>query len=267
MKSIVLAGLLAIYLSAGAPGQEPLPVKQYLEMLIQDPGRVPQFGEGMRVMDQVAGMPQSNVITVLPVIFEGLASDRETVRMQSALALHAVSLRTDGGALLRPRLDDVLALLQRNDVRLALTVPAVLERLEIPPTKYLPSVWSYVADGSQPAQGKTGSICLLTRVAPSAEQTHWAIAAFLDRQISTQERIEALSAIGCVPADDDKLMDLIINALNDPDQHVRGAALSVLDRYRAKDLARAREPLSRIALDQNEDANVRRAAERLLTKK
>jgi hypothetical protein len=258
--------LFSICLSATLPGQQVQSVKQYLEELLGDPLRMPQHGEGLRVLDQVATMQHGDVLAVVPLIFEGLVNERGIVNIQSALALTAVSLRSDANLLLGPRHEDILALLVRDDVRLAMTAPSVIERIQIPPEKYLPTLWSYVADDRWPAQGKPASICLLTRVAPHEEQTHAAIAAFLKQDMQTRDRVQAISSLGCVPADDEKVMGLIIEALDDPERDVRLMALAVLDRYAIKDTvcALASAPLSRIAGNPDEDPSLRRSAEKLL---
>ena len=109
-------------------------------------------------------------------------------------------------------------------------------------------------------------VCVLTKMAPHSDETLDAIAGFMEQSMSTQERIDALNAIGCRPTDDEKLIGLVVNALSDPDSHVRGAAIHVLGRHGKKGAFRGAEQLAKIAADVDERPEVRQMAEKLLAK-
>ena len=266
MKRAIIACLFGVFLCGGGLAQQMPSVQEFLEGLMRSPGKMPEYSRALQIMNQVASMSQSDVRAILPLIFEGLSYQQDAVKMHAALALHAVSLRPDSYVLLEPRLKDILALLERGDSRLTMTVPAIVERMNVPRERVLPVFRRFVSDANQSAGAKAPLVCVLTKMDPRSAETFRAITAFMEQSMGTQERIDALNAIGCQPTDDENLIDLVINSLNDADPHVRGAAIHVLGRFGEKGASRASEQLTKIAGDPNEQEDVRKMAERLLAK-
>ncbi|MDQ6677048.1 MAG: hypothetical protein M3Z09_07110 [Acidobacteriota bacterium] len=68
-------------------------------------------------MDQIASMTPGDIRTTLPVIFDALYSQNLMAQLEGALALNAVSIRSDGSTLLSSKTDEILGLLQNKEER------------------------------------------------------------------------------------------------------------------------------------------------------
>jgi hypothetical protein len=227
---------------------------------------MPDYNEAVKIIRQITPMSQSDVQGLLPLIFDCLGYEQDAVKIHAALALHAVSLRPDSYVLLEPKLKEILALLERGDDRLTMSVPAFVERMNIPRERILPVYRDFVTDENKPAKAKAPMVCILTKMDPHSEETLQAITGFMNQPMGTQERIDVLNAIGCQPTDDENLMKLVVHSLNDTDPYVRGAAIHVIGRFGPKGVDLAADQLAKIAGDADEKPDVREMAQLLLRK-
>ncbi len=266
MKRTMVLILLSAHLCTSGMAQLQPSVSDFLVGLRREPDSMPEFNDAIKIVDQIKPMSRSEVQALLPLIFDGLGYEQDAVKLYSALALFAVSLRPDCYVLLEPKLKEILSLLERSDNRLIMSVPMVVERMNIPRERVLPAYRDFVSDENKPAKAKAPMVCMLTKMDPHSEETLRAITGFVNQSMGTQERIDALNAIGCQPTDDEKLMNLVINSLNDTDSHVRGAAIAVIGRFGKKGADLAADQLAKIAGDADEQPEVRDMADRLLRK-
>jgi HEAT repeat protein len=236
---------------------------EFLRGLMRDPSRVPVYNEGLQVADQIAALTQAQVRSTLPVIFEALASERDAVKLNAALALHAVALRPDGRILLEPRIDEVLALMNRNDERLKMTAPMVVTKLGAPSEKTLARLVNFIGDRSQPPSVKVVVVCALSQIAPNHVESRAASARFLDGDLDVRVRIDAINALACLPSDDSVTAQAVGRNLRSESADVRAAAVQVLGRLGPKAADLNRSALLEIANRSDERPDIQKLAARV----
>jgi hypothetical protein len=238
---------------------------EFLRLLMADSSRVPAYGEGLQVMDQIAAMPPADVGTTIPVVFEAIHSQSLMAQLQGALALSAVSMRPDGTTLLEGRADEVLGLLQHNENRLKMTGVIVAARLNMPTSKLEAAFLRFLGDETQPMLVKPGVVSALVQMGPLSADSARLIGELLkNRSTEPPVRNATLNAIASRPTDSLVHADLIIVGLHDPDQNVRNNALYLLDRLGPNAIKRATPVLLQMSQDPNEAPAVRAMAGKLL---
>jgi len=79
----------------------------------------PSYEELLRVIDPIASIDPKEVSAALPLFFSALRSSKENLPVEAAFALYEIAQRPDGGTLLRSRISEIAALLDRPDERLS----------------------------------------------------------------------------------------------------------------------------------------------------
>lgn len=265
MKTLSL--FLVLFAASSALAAADVSVSEFLRDLMREPSRIPVYGEGLKVADQIAAVSPSQLKQDLPVIFEALGYERDAVKLNAALALHAVALRPDGRSLLEPHLDEILKLLERSDERLKMTAPMVVNKIRVANEKALPRLTSFLLDTTQPARVKNVVVCTLMQIAPDQAQSRTAIGKFLESSLDTRSRIDAINAVACQPTDDLIIAQIVARNLDDKDADVRAAAIQVVGRFGPKAIDAAKGSLLRIANRPDERPDVRRLAEKVAAMK
>jgi len=118
-KLLLFCSFLLVVLPASTLAQQPPP--NLAEFFEQRLGSMPQpsYKELWRVIDPIASMDPKEVSAALPFLFSALKSSKENLPVEAVFALHAIAQRPDGGALLRSRVPEIAALLDRPDERLS----------------------------------------------------------------------------------------------------------------------------------------------------
>lgn len=260
MRSICITFLILGSTTAQVSIETPA---DFLRGLMRDPSRVPVYSEGLRVADQIAALTQAQVRSTMPVIFEALASERDAVKLNAALALHAAALRPDGPIFIEPRIDEVLALMDRSDDRLKMTALMVVTKLGAPSQKTLTRLISFLADRSQPPGVKSAVLCTLSQIAPTHVESKAASARFLDSDLDVRVRIDAINALACLPSDDSVTAQAVGKNLRSENADVRAAAVQVLGRLGPRAVGLHRGVLLEIANRQDERPDIRKLAARV----
>jgi hypothetical protein len=264
MFRCLTSGLFALTCAVAFAQDAAVPsVSVFLQRLIDDPGRTPDYGEGMAAADQVARIPAETVRDILPLVFSALRVNRDVVQVNAALVLHAVSLRADSKTMLEPRINDILGLLAWGDARVKMTVPMVLARMRAPNSKIVPELARFLQDTSQPVAVKTVIVCTLMQVAAADGQARTSIVSFFNSDLNTRARIDAINAIACRPTDDPQIAGLVKKQLDSKDPDVKAAAIQVIGRLGPRAIAASKDSLLRIANASDERPDVRMQAERI----
>lgn len=264
MKNVLVLAMLFVLVAQHAQASA---VTDFLRELMGDPARVPVYGEGLKVADQIAAMPASEVTSALPVIFEALSYERDAVKLNAALALHAVALRSDARTLLEPKVADILLLLRRSDDRLKMTAPMVLTKLRLPNERVVPALNRFLLDPTQSGQAKAAVVCTIRQIAPADTTSRQAISRFMDERLTPTNRIDALNAIACQPSDDLETAQIVARNLADENADVRSAAIQVIGRLGPKAIRQSEQALRQIAGRTDERTDVRALAERVVNMK
>lgn len=265
MKLAFVIAFSVLSLATTGNAQQIQSPTEFLRLLMGDSSRVPAYGEGIQVMDQIAAMTAADVRSTVPVVFEAIHSQGEMAQLQGALALNAISMRPDATTILDGRTDEVLGLLQHNENRLKMTGVIVAERLNIPASKLEAALLRFLGDESQPMLVKPGVVSALVQMGPLSADSARLIGALLkNRSTEPSIRNATLNAVGSRPIDNAAQTDLIIVGLRDPDQSVRNTALYLLDRLGPNAIKRATPVLLQMSQDPNETPALRAFVGRLL---
>lgn len=81
----MIAISLVVFATASVYAAAETSVSDFLRELMREPSRVPVYGEGLKVADQIQALPQKDVRATLPVIFEALTYERDAVKLNAAL--------------------------------------------------------------------------------------------------------------------------------------------------------------------------------------
>jgi hypothetical protein len=239
-------------------------IADFLENLLNDPRKEPSYEEGLQIADLARSASPGSVAGSLPIVFRALQNDRDAVKMNAALILHAVSLRPDASGLLDRHVPELLALLKRSDERLQLTAPAVLIGLRSRYKETIPAFQAFLQDSSQKPRVRSALTCTLLQMEPPSRETKKALAAFLAQPLSTRDRIEALNAITCQVWNDPEIAELVAKSLADPEADVRAKAISSIGRLGPDAVAVSQSMLLAIANRESERSDVRAIAQRVV---
>ncbi|MBC7926909.1 MAG: hypothetical protein H7039_14750 [Bryobacteraceae bacterium] len=257
---IATLAVFGLVIRGMAAAQGLLSPADFLRELMQDDKRMPQMEEGVRIMDQIAVMTPGEVRALLPVVFETFNATREIVKLEGALALHAVAMRQDGPVLLGPRQQEVLGLLRQKELRIKLAGIVIAEKMQVPSAIAVPVLLQLLNDPAQPDQIKPAAIASVARIGPLTPQTAQVVASFLGRATDAGVKIDALNGLASTPRDDNRQIQLVLLGLSDNDAAVRAATISLLRRLGPKALDMARPALAQLADSPSESETIRKAA-------
>ena len=76
MRNTIVACLFGVLLCSSSLAQQKPSVEQFLEGLMREPGKMPEYSTALQVVNQIASMQQSDVRAILPLILMASAISR-----------------------------------------------------------------------------------------------------------------------------------------------------------------------------------------------
>lgn len=268
MKHIILSFSLLISLQALTIAQEPTPtLSGFFQQRLAGSSNTPppSYEALLRVTDTIAGSDPKDIATALPFLSAALTSDKDNLAVEAAFALSVISHRPDGGALLRTRVPEIGALLDRTDDRLSGGGLLILQYLT-PSTSDLtvPIMIKYLNGPAKPNLVKVDIVSTLLKVRRHDPQAIKAIETFLTVQTEPQVRIATLQALGANHMSTPGINSFAVQSLDDPNKYVKVAAIHTTHALGSEAWNRAQPIVSRLAVDPSEDRAVRTVADKEL---
>ena len=140
----------------------------------------------------------------------------------------------------------------------------ILGRLKPPPPEVAHFLLTFVSQRDRDPNAQGGAIFELLRTAPQNSELVATIREFLSRPIDSNVRIGVLNALGNPGTRDIRLIALITESLENPDPNTRLTAIQALTRIGNDALRRAEPPLSRLATDPTQPADVQENAKQAI---
>lgn len=199
MRRVILSCVLFLALQSLTNGQESTPALAafFQQRLIGSSGSPPPSYEALlRVIDTIAGSDPKEIVIALPLLSTALTSEKENLAVEAAFALNVISQRLDGGTLLRTRVPEIGALLERSDDRLS--GAAVLTLRYLTPSAAdltVPIMMRYLNGPAKPSPVKVEIVSTLLKFRGDDPQAMKAVGMFLGAEAPAAVRIATLQAL------------------------------------------------------------------------
>ena len=244
---------------ASANGQAAPSLQEFFQGLVQhyNPNSLPKYEDVLKVVDPIAGARHEDIANALPSLFVALAYPDDEVKIDAAFALTVISRRPDSAELLKSDIKNISTLFDSSDSRLQATPTLVFLNLKPAPLpEVLPPLLAFLEriDGDPQAQGS--AVFTLVRLAPENPEVIAAIQEFLSRPLDSTTKIGVLNALGNPGMKDTRIVSVVIDSLDDPDEGVRSTAIQALMRMSQDALRQAAPALRRLVADQKQPARV-----------
>jgi len=231
------------------------------------PATLPKYEDVLKVTDQIAGERPEDITKALPAIFTALAFSDGNVKSDAAIALFAISLRPDSAAILGDHVNDISSLFSLPNGHLQNAAVGILSYLRpSPPQEVVPVLLGFAkqTDRDQIAQGSAVSVLL--KIAPTRPDVVSAVQGFLARPLTLQTKEGVLNGIASSHTTDQHLVQMLITALDDPNEGIRFTAAQGFQRMPKEAVLHALPALQRLAVDSSQSAEVKAAASVALQK-
>jgi hypothetical protein len=201
----------------------------------------------------------------LPTVMKATKDKEQEVTFDACLALIGIAQRPDAATLLRPWHSEILALLDRPDIRYTSVAVMILEAERPAPKDVVPRLHQLIMDDSKGDAAKSGILHALLRLDQNSPQTQAAMLYMMSKPLSRANRVNLLNVIGGSHSEDDKLIALIKKDLSDKEVSVRATAIQTLNRLGPDTVAKASAELGNIANDTTQPKELRDRAHAALT--
>lgn len=268
MIRIILCCCLIVSWQALAISQEPSQTlsdffQQRLTARVGTPP--PSYEALLRVTDRIAGSSASDIAAALPLLSAALKREDGDLAVQAAFALSVIARRPDGGGLLRTRISEVGALLERPDDRLS--GGAVLIMRSIMPSNLdltVPVLMEHLSSADKPSLVKAEVVSLLLEYRRNDPQVLRAIESFVNLGADPKVRISVLKVLAARRVKTPIISGFLLRSLDDSNKFVKAAAIYAVYAVGSDTWDRAKPVLSRMALNPGEDQEVRALADKAM---
>jgi hypothetical protein len=258
---------LLVSLPTVTTAQEPTPnlaafFQQRLSGSVNTP---PSYEALLRVIDTIPGSDPRDIATALPFLSTALTSAKENLPVEAAFALFVISQRSDGGALLRTRVPEIGALLERPDDRLS--GGAILTLRYLTPSNSdltVPMIMKHLNGPAKPSLVKLEIMSMLLKFKRDDPQVIKTIETFLTLDAEPAVRIATLQALGTNRVSTPGITEFTVQSVQYPSKYVKIAAIYAAHALGSEVWERAQPVVSRLAVDPSEDPEVRTVADREL---
>ncbi len=263
--SIVVAVHSCSLRAQAAPSRRAPSLQEFFESILRNPGSLPTWQEYDPVDRSIASAPAGDISNALPAIAAALATGNNAIQHYAAGALIAISTRRDSAPLLKNYVRPISVLLQSPDERLQAGALAILSMLKpVPPPEIVPPLLDYLSRADVDPHNQAGVVNTLLRFRPDDPTIVEAVAQFASRPLDRSTRVHLMDAIHISRANDPRIVQIVIRALDDSYSGVILAAIQALDRMGPTALAKAEPRLQQLAKSDAEPAEVKAAASKAL---
>ncbi len=258
--------LLTVPSGCRAQKQERQPdLQTYLQRLIQSNGSPLPKDDDLRVAHGIASTPADDIALALPTLMAALRNPNDMVKRYAVTPLYAISQRPDSAKLLSPYIESIAGLFAQEDPILQGIPPIILLNLkpQLPP-EVVPPILSFVKRTDRDLRAQSSAISELLRKEPQNPAVIAATEEFLSRPLDKETREGALNGIANSGTTDARLVQVLIAALDSPDEGVRLTAAQAFWRMPKEAVVQARPALLKVAARSDESPEVKAAARRAL---
>ena len=243
--------------------QTPLP--ELVSRLKADKGCAPEVtaeqmkkvAEDMKaVATWVNATESTQLAAVLNANVAGLSATDTETEICSAHVLLDVALRQDSAALLRPRVQDIGAILNNSpNPRLQRSMGIILTVLRPqPPPEVIPPLLQFLNRQDRDVTLQAAAVAPLVRIAGLDSAVAAAVMQFWSRPLDRQSRQAVINGLGNPNVQEPRLVTLVVNAIGDQDPYVRFSAIQATQRIGNVALRQA-EPALRTLAASTPDTN------------
>ncbi|MFI5247162.1 MAG: HEAT repeat domain-containing protein [Nitrospirales bacterium] len=242
-------------------------LQRFFQALVKNytPSTLPKFEELLKVTDRIPGARPEDIFQALPSIFVALAHPDDNVKLYAAGALLDIGRRQDSAELLKRHINAIANLVNSPNERLRGITPLILGNLRpAPPPEIWPLLLSYVTRTDLDPRTQASAFYFLVSHSPENPEVLECIKRFLSQPLDTDTRISILHVLGNPRVKDVHLMEMMIAALEDPNETVRLNAIHALSGKGQSVLIRAEPALHKLIERADEPAEVKDAAKKAL---
>lgn len=265
MKVFGIASLIIAF-AMPACAQELTIFQLYRAILMQSSGEsVPAANGIYGKLDNVATLPQAEVVAILPLAIQCFRSPKVEVRDAGYAFLISVMVRFDSASLFEPYIDDLAKLADEGEPawrqRLLMIIGSLNPKIPTKAFEYLMTKLERSEKSS--VEARTAAVYLL-KAAPNDVSTVHKVLSFASSHPDADFSTGVLQQLGLSRTRLPEAVDFISASLDQQDPSLHYAAVDAASRLDKDARARCTSGLRRIASNPAENEDVRRQAAQVL---
>lgn len=261
----ILCGFLLVSLAV-VQAQQPSTWPEFFQQRLNGAPPPPSTDELMRLaIDPIAHSNPRDITAALPIIDASLISDKVELPAEAAMALFAITQRSDGSTLLRGRIPEIEALLYRPEDNLRNCGMLLLQTLTSSVADAtLPVIVKFLGSPAQPSFAKVEAAATLLQYGKADPAAMKAVQTFLGTLSDPNFHVAMLECLGRDHVNTPATDAFALQSLTDSNKFIRIAAVHATRRLGSDVWGQAHATVARLATDPGEDKEVKTAAEKEL---